>query len=255
MGGATRLLVNCRSMEVSNLLYFLKSGVADCRILSISGLMLRTQGGAVVTIIKIRDGDEVSLIPQEWPILPGMVPSTPILIIFRGVLLVHALPGVASTNIFFTASVISICAASITGFVGGVKAEIYPMVRQLNNVSSSILLLVWVTASELFVRLPCASLAVALFNSYPASFIVKLFIASTRLSNFSSLSLVKTVFKFSLYELDAWLKASAVRLLSSIIDSYSASIMNFSIASWIFTLDNGVSLFSLKVVMVLISSI
>ena len=48
MGSATRLLVNCPSMEVSNLLDFLKYEVADFRILSIFGLTLRPQSGAVV---------------------------------------------------------------------------------------------------------------------------------------------------------------------------------------------------------------
>ena len=50
MGGATRLLLNCPSMEVSSLLEFIKSGVEDFRIPSIFGLMLRPQGGAVVTM-------------------------------------------------------------------------------------------------------------------------------------------------------------------------------------------------------------
>ena len=47
MGGANRILVNCLSMEVSNLLDFFKYGVVDCRLLSISRLMLRPQRGAV----------------------------------------------------------------------------------------------------------------------------------------------------------------------------------------------------------------
>ena len=59
MGGATRLSVNCRSIEVSNLLDFLKSGVVDCHISSISGLTLSPQGGAVVPIVPIRAGEEV----------------------------------------------------------------------------------------------------------------------------------------------------------------------------------------------------
>ena len=48
MGGTSRLLVKYLSMEVSNVLDFLKYGVADCRILSIYGLVLRPQGGEVV---------------------------------------------------------------------------------------------------------------------------------------------------------------------------------------------------------------
>ena len=50
MGGATRLLVNCPSMEVSNLLDFIKYELADFRILSIFGLALRPQGGSVVQL-------------------------------------------------------------------------------------------------------------------------------------------------------------------------------------------------------------
>ena len=50
MGGATILLVNFLSMEVSNLLDSLKSWVADCRILSICGLTLRTQVRKVVPL-------------------------------------------------------------------------------------------------------------------------------------------------------------------------------------------------------------
>ena len=79
-----------------------------------------------------------------------------------------------------------------------------------------------------------------MFNSDLESFIVKLLIALTRLSDFSSFSLVNIVFKFCLCELDVLMNASAVTLLSSAIDSYSSSIMTFNIASQIFVLDNGV---------------
>ena len=48
MGGTTILLVNCQSMEVSNLLDFLKFGVVDCRVLTIFGLTLIPQVGSVV---------------------------------------------------------------------------------------------------------------------------------------------------------------------------------------------------------------
>ena len=62
MGSTFRLLVNCRSMEVSNLLEFLKYGVADCLILSISELTLGPHGGTVFPIITIRSWEEVSII-------------------------------------------------------------------------------------------------------------------------------------------------------------------------------------------------
>ena len=48
MGGKTILLVNCQSMEVSNLLDFLKSGVLDFCVLTIFGLTLIPQVGSVV---------------------------------------------------------------------------------------------------------------------------------------------------------------------------------------------------------------
>ena len=51
MSGSARLLVNCSSMEVSNLLEFLKSGVVDDHISSIFGITLRSQGGAVVSMV------------------------------------------------------------------------------------------------------------------------------------------------------------------------------------------------------------
>ena len=50
MGGATILLVNFPSMEVSNLSDFIKYGVADFRISSILRLTLRLQCGVVVPV-------------------------------------------------------------------------------------------------------------------------------------------------------------------------------------------------------------
>ena len=46
------------------------------------------------------------------------------------------------------------------------------------------------------VVLPCVSLTIAVFNSYPELFIVKLLIGSTRLSYFPSFSLVNIAFEF-----------------------------------------------------------
>ena len=126
---------------------------------------------------------------------------------------------------------------------------------QLNNVFSKNSLLVWVTVSGLLIISSCASLAVVFFNSYPASFIVNLLIASTSSSDLSSFSLVKIVSAFSLCELDAWLNALAVMLLASVIYYSSSSIMTSIITSRVFTSDNGVSLLSLKVVMVSLSSV
>ena len=70
----TRLLENFSSMAASNLLDFLKSGVADFHILSIFGLMLRPQCGALVwsqfimgilvLVLSLEVGLEYSLIPM-----------------------------------------------------------------------------------------------------------------------------------------------------------------------------------------------
>ena len=53
------------------------------------------------------------------------------------------------------------------------------------------------------VRLPCASLAVAVFDSYTAPFIFNILIESTRLSDFYIFLLEKIAFGFSLGEMDA----------------------------------------------------
>ena len=73
MGGATRILGNFPSMAASNVLEFINSRVADCHILSILGLTLRPQGGAVlvslvpmgilVTILSLEARVEDLLIP------------------------------------------------------------------------------------------------------------------------------------------------------------------------------------------------
>ena len=194
---------------------------------------------------------------------------TPVLLICRGVLLVHALPDNASTNISFAAGVSSVCGVSllveILRFVRRGTTETSPMVRQLNNFWANLSLLVWVTVygpllvwvtvSGLLVISTCVSLTFVMFNSYPASFIFKLLIASTSSSDISSFSLVKIVLGFSLYELDTWLNTSVVMLVAPDIDSFSCSLMTFNIAYWIFTLDNGDLLLSLKVVMVLLGSV
>ena len=99
------------------------------------------------------------------------------------------------------------------------------------------------------------SLVVAMFNSYPELFIVMFLTALTRLSDFSIFSLVNIAFKFSFCELDALLNVSAVRLIASVIDNSSSSLMNLNTASQIFTLYNGILMLSLKLVMVLISSV
>ena len=73
MGGVTRLLENFPSMAVSNLMDFLKYGVADYRISSIFGITLRSQCGALVVtlvpmgilvlLMSLEVRGEVTLIP------------------------------------------------------------------------------------------------------------------------------------------------------------------------------------------------
>ena len=50
---------------------------------------------------------------------PGVALFTPVMLIFRCVLLVHPLPDVVSKNILFTAGIIRICGAIEIGFSGG----------------------------------------------------------------------------------------------------------------------------------------
>ena len=74
MGGAIRLLVNCTSMEVSNLLEILKYGVMDFHIRSIFRLALSPHGGVIfpmeimvtvslVPVLSMENGVEHLLIP------------------------------------------------------------------------------------------------------------------------------------------------------------------------------------------------
>ena len=170
MDRATRLLVNLTSMEVSNLLDFLKSGVGDCRILSTFYFMLRPQGGSLVPmgimvpVLSLESGLENLLIPVWIGVEIGMDPSTPVLIIHHRVLLVHSLPGIDLAKISSTLGVSSVCDVSlIVDFVSRSKTETSPMIRQ-HIFLSMIQLVVWVTLSGLLVRFPCASLTVTVFN-------------------------------------------------------------------------------------------
>ena len=109
--------------------------------------MLRPQGesvvasivtmGILVLLLSLEAGVKYFLIPQLIGVENGMDLSTPVLMIHCEVLLVQALPNVASVNISFTAGVSSICGVilitEILGFVGGGKTETSSMVRQLNN--------------------------------------------------------------------------------------------------------------------------
>ena len=73
MGGATKLLVNFSSMEVSNLSESLRFGVADCLLFPIPGLHIALEDGAVlvqlvlmeilVLLLLLESGVEFFLLP------------------------------------------------------------------------------------------------------------------------------------------------------------------------------------------------
>ena len=122
-----QLLGNFPSTTASNFWDCLtKSGGVDFCISPTSWIKLRPQGGSV-PIIPIRTGEEISTMPMELPILPGVLPLTPVILTCRGFLDVHAPLNVASAKISFVSSVrsvygINLIAAiywSVPGFVGG----------------------------------------------------------------------------------------------------------------------------------------
>ena len=119
------------------------------------------------------------------------------------------------------------------------------IVRLLKNIWWLVLLLVWVIPYELPGSLTFVSPVVAVFNSYPTSFIVMLATALTSLFEFTSFSLANIAFKLFLCKLNARLNVSVVTLLASAIDSYFSSLVTWSISHKIFTFDNGVMLCSL----------
>ena len=141
-------------MEVSNLLEFLKSGVADFRVSSIFGFKLRPKDGPVlpmvflvlvplVPLLTLKASVEDLLSLLQIGVKIRMDLSTPVLLIRRKVILVHALHGVTLTKIFSIEGVRSVCGVSIVvRFISGGKAETSMMVRQLNNFWFKIPLLV-----------------------------------------------------------------------------------------------------------------
>ena len=96
---------------------------------------------------------------------------------------------------------------------------------------------------------------VAVFNSYTMLFIVVLLTVLTRSPEFYSFSIANIAFKFTLCELDARLHVSEVTLLEYFIAPCSSYLTTLKTASRIFTLGNGILLLSLKLVMVLLSSV
>ena len=139
---------NFQPTSASNFWYCLtKSGEVDFRISPTFGLKLRPKSGSV-PIIPIGADEDISTMPLALPMLPGVLPSTPVLLTLHGVLDVHTPPNAASTAISFIAEVRSICGVNLTvaipGFVGRDKKRMF---RKLNNFCSYMPLLVWVTVS------------------------------------------------------------------------------------------------------------
>ena len=143
MGGAIRLLVNFPLMEVHNLLESLRSianiwahteatGWGISGVTSFNG----TPGSNNVTEIW---GGRFANPTVNWSEIE-MDPSMPVLILCRGVLLVHTLPVVASTNISFIAGVSCVCGGSIIAatirFSVKDKTETSLMIRKLNMFGS-----------------------------------------------------------------------------------------------------------------------
>ena len=101
-----------------------KPGEVDLRISPTSWIKLRPQGGLVPTI-RIRSGEDVSMMLIELPMPPGVLPPTSVLLTRRGVLYIYAPPDLESAMCSFAAFVRSVCGVNliteIIGFVGGGK--------------------------------------------------------------------------------------------------------------------------------------
>ena len=105
-----------------------KHGEVDFRLLPTSWFKLRPQGREVPKIT-IRTVEDNSTALTALRMSPGVLSLTPVLITYRGVLLIHAPSEAVSTTTSFVAFIKRICGAniigatpwSIHGFIGGVK--------------------------------------------------------------------------------------------------------------------------------------
>ena len=117
---------------------YTKHRKVEFRIPPTSWTKLRPQGGAV-PIIPIRSWEDVSTMPIELSMPPGVILLIPVLLTCRGVLDIHAPPEIVSAKVLFITGVRSANGVNlitkIPGFVGG---ENTGMVRQLNNFRSGI---------------------------------------------------------------------------------------------------------------------
>ena len=137
----------------------------DCHIFPTSWLKLRLQVGAVPRI-PIKYGEDISTMPIALPISSGVLPLTPAILTCPGVPDIYAPPNAVYATISFVAGITSVYVLNIIdkipGFVSRGKTG---MVQQLNNFCSEFSFLLQVTASESLISSPCASLAVAVFDS------------------------------------------------------------------------------------------
>ena len=92
--------------------FLTKSGKVYCRLLPTSWLTLSPQGGEVQTI-PIRTREDGSAMLTALQMSPGVLPSTPVLLTCRGLLLIHAPYNAASTTNSFFAGIKSVCGTNI----------------------------------------------------------------------------------------------------------------------------------------------
>ena len=109
-----------------------KPGGVDFCLLPTSWLTLSPQDGEVPKV-PIRTSEEGSSTLTSLWMSPGVLPSTPILLTYPGLLLIHVLPDTISATTFFVAVGKSVCGSnimgtipcSIPGFIGRGKTGIF----------------------------------------------------------------------------------------------------------------------------------
>ena len=108
----------------------------NCFILTRFALSLFLPEPELLPMLSLEAGGGFLLIPLLIGVEIGVDLSTPVLMILRGVLLVHVLLDDASAMISFTSGISSVRGASsiapILWFVRGCKTETSPIVRPLN---------------------------------------------------------------------------------------------------------------------------
>ena len=114
-----------------------KPGDVDCRLFATCRLLLRTQGGEVVTIT-IRTGGGACSTLTALQTSPGVLRLMPVLLTCRGVLLTHTPSHASFTTTSFVSGVNSVCGAATIGTILGsilrfIFGAMTGRVRLLNN--------------------------------------------------------------------------------------------------------------------------